>query len=39
MKAIIFPGINILWIGALLMAIGTGIAVWTRIKQQINKGA
>jgi cytochrome c-type biogenesis protein CcmF len=39
MKAIIFPGINILWIGSLLMAIGTGIAVWTRIKQQVKKGA
>jgi cytochrome c-type biogenesis protein CcmF len=39
MKAIIFPGINILWIGALLMAIGTGIAVWTRVKLQFKKGA
>lgn len=38
MKAIIFPGINILWIGSLIMGIGTAIAVWTRIKIQRKKG-
>ncbi|HOY49762.1 MAG TPA: cytochrome c biogenesis protein CcsA [Flavobacteriales bacterium] len=39
MKAIIFPGINILWIGSLLMAIGTGMAVWDRIKFSGRKRA
>ncbi len=32
MKAIVFPLINLLWIGCILMAIGTGIAVYQRIK-------
>ncbi len=32
MKAIVFPYINVLWIGCILMAIGTMIAVWQRIK-------
>jgi cytochrome c-type biogenesis protein CcmF len=32
MQAIEFPGINILWIGCVLMAIGTGMAVWQRVK-------
>lgn len=32
MKAIIFPLINLLWAGCILMAIGTGIAVWQRAK-------
>lgn len=31
-KAIIFPMINILWIGSILMVIGSFIAVWQRIK-------
>ncbi|MFM2286099.1 MAG: hypothetical protein RLZZ543_1596 [Bacteroidota bacterium] len=39
MKAIIFPGINVLWIGSLLMAIGTGMAVWARLKTQNRKRA
>ncbi|MGB0980005.1 MAG: hypothetical protein ACPGVV_11450, partial [Croceimicrobium sp.] len=30
-KAIIFPMINILWIGCILMVIGSFIAVWQRI--------
>ncbi len=34
MKAIIFPGINILWIGCLLMMIGTFIAIRKRILQR-----
>ena len=34
MKAIIFPGINILWIGCLLMIAGSLIAVRYRIKQR-----
>ncbi|PCJ83563.1 MAG: cytochrome C biogenesis protein [Flavobacteriales bacterium] len=33
MKAIIFPGINILWCGCILMVLGTVIAVWNRIKR------
>lgn len=32
MQAIVFPGINILWIGCVLMALGTGMAVWQRIR-------
>ncbi|MEQ9262085.1 MAG: cytochrome c biogenesis protein CcsA [Owenweeksia sp.] len=32
MKAIVFPMINLLWAGCILMAIGSGIAVWQRIK-------
>ena len=34
MQAIEFPGINILWIGCVLMAIGTGMAVWQRVRMQ-----
>ncbi|MEX1188185.1 MAG: cytochrome c biogenesis protein CcsA [Bacteroidia bacterium] len=37
LKAIIFPGINILWIGCILMAIGTLLAVWSRIALYRNK--
>jgi cytochrome c-type biogenesis protein CcmF len=33
LKAIVFPGINILWIGCILMAIGTSLAVWNRIRK------
>ena len=32
MQAIIFPYINILWIGCILMVLGTMISVWQRIK-------
>ncbi len=32
MKAIIFPGINILWMGCILMIIGTIVAIRQRIK-------
>ncbi|MEO8085825.1 MAG: cytochrome C biogenesis protein, partial [Bacteroidota bacterium] len=32
MKAIIFPGINILWMGCILMIIGTFLAIRQRIK-------
>jgi cytochrome c-type biogenesis protein CcmF len=34
MKAVVFPGINILWVGCLVMAIGTFMAVRKRLKQQ-----
>ena len=33
MKAIIFPGINILWIGCILMIIGSVLAIRKRLKQ------
>lgn len=33
MQAIIFPYINILWIGCIVMAIGTLIAIWERIRR------
>lgn len=33
MKAVVFPYINILWIGCVLMVIGTVVAVTTRIKR------
>jgi cytochrome c-type biogenesis protein CcmF len=33
LKAIIFPGINILWIGCLVMIIGTILAIVQRLKQ------
>lgn len=33
MKAIIFPWINILWLGCILMGIGTALAVYHRIKR------
>ncbi len=33
LQAILFPGINILWIGCVLMALGTGMAVRSRIKR------
>ncbi len=36
LKAIIFPGINILWTGSILMAIGTLLAVWVRIRRKSN---
>lgn len=32
-KAIIFPMINILWIGSILMVVGSFIAVWQRLKK------
>lgn len=32
MKAIVFPLINLLWAGCILMVIGTAIAIWQRLK-------
>lgn len=32
MQALLFPGINILWIGCLLLGLGTGVAVWQRVR-------
>jgi cytochrome c-type biogenesis protein CcmF len=36
MQAYMFPYINILWLGCLLMVIGTGLAVWQRVR--VNRG-
>lgn len=33
MKAIVFPLINLLWLGCILMAIGTGIAIYQRVRK------
>ena len=33
MQAIIFPYINILWIGCIVMVIGTSLSIWERIKK------
>lgn len=33
MQAIVFPGINILWIGCVLLFIGTFMAVWQRVRR------
>jgi cytochrome c-type biogenesis protein CcmF len=32
LQAIVFPGINILWIGCILMALGTFVAVRQRMR-------
>lgn len=37
MKAAIFPWINILWIGCIVMVIGTGMAVYQRIRFRFKK--
>ena len=34
MKAIVFPGINLLWLGCLLMVTGSGMAVVARLKNK-----
>jgi cytochrome c-type biogenesis protein CcmF len=39
MKAIIFPQINILWIGCVLMIIGTWLAIRKRIRNAANQKA
>lgn len=33
MKAMIFPYINVLWLGCIIMAIGTLLSIWTRVKR------
>lgn len=38
MQAILFPMINVLWIGCILMVIGTLIAVWQRVKTDRRNG-
>ncbi len=37
MQAIVFPGINILWIGCVLLALGSGMAVWQRVRRKKTK--
>lgn len=37
MQAILFPGINILWIGCIVMAIGSLMAVWQRLRNRPAK--
>lgn len=38
LQALVFPGINILWLGCLLLAIGSGMAVWQRTRRSEGKG-
>lgn len=37
LQAIVFPGINILWIGCVLLALGSGMAVWQRARRTRSK--
>jgi cytochrome c-type biogenesis protein CcmF len=37
LQALMFPGINILWIGCVLLALGTGLAVWHRVRERPTK--
>jgi len=39
LKAIVFPGINILWAGSILMALGSAMAVWARIRKKVRQRA
>ncbi|TND05896.1 MAG: cytochrome c-type bioproteinis protein CcmF [Bacteroidetes bacterium] len=39
MKAVIFPGINVLWLGCVLMVIGTVIAIINRVRLSRRKTA
>ena len=34
---LVFPGINILWIGCVLLALGTGMAVWQRVRTRSER--
>ena len=34
MKAVIFPYINVLWIGCIVMILGSGIAIYNRVKSK-----
>lgn len=34
MKAIVFPGINLLWLGCILMVVGSGMSVYARVKKR-----
>jgi len=37
MQAFIFPYINLLWLGSILMGLGTLLAVWKRVYRAINE--
>ena len=39
MQAFIFPYINLLWLGSILMGIGSLLAVWKRIYRSLSEGA
>jgi cytochrome c-type biogenesis protein CcmF len=36
MQAYMFPYINILWLGCVLMVLGTGLAVWQRVRTELR---
>jgi cytochrome c-type biogenesis protein CcmF len=38
MQAFIFPYINLLWLGSILMGVGSLLAVWKRIYRSLNEG-
>lgn len=38
MQAIVFPYINVLWLGCIVMIIGTVIAIWNRLRMSRGKG-
>ncbi|HKC69831.1 MAG TPA: cytochrome c-type biogenesis CcmF C-terminal domain-containing protein, partial [Bacteroidia bacterium] len=38
MQAFMFPYINLLWLGCMLMVLGTGLAVWQRIRTELRLG-
>ena len=37
LQAFIFPYINVLWLGAILMALGSLLAVWKRIYRSLSE--
>jgi cytochrome c-type biogenesis protein CcmF len=39
MQALVFPGINILWLGCVLLALGSGMAVWQRVRNSKTTSA
>lgn len=39
MQALMFPGINILWLGCVLLALGSGMAVWQRVRSDKSSKA
>jgi cytochrome c-type biogenesis protein CcmF len=39
MQALLFPGINVLWLGCVLLALGSGMAVWQRIRNSKTTSA
>jgi cytochrome c biogenesis factor len=36
MKGIVFPYINLLWLGTILMVVGFGIATWNRLELKLG---